>query len=203
MEQKRKVVFLDRDGVINVDTGYLYRVQDLDYVPYFFDMARFFAEQGYSFVIVTNQSGIGRGYYSEQDLHKLMAHISKDFEARNLNLLAYYYCPHHPKAKINEFRTNCSCRKPGTEMVLRATSEHALDLSEAVMIGDNISDVQCGDRAGVGLNIWISGKKTWPADEGEKPSSTLIAEFIKDVIVTVQHRRNYIHPTSASQAKLT
>jgi D-glycero-D-manno-heptose 1,7-bisphosphate phosphatase len=111
-----KALFLDRDGVINVDVGYAHSPEQITFVSGIFDVCRTAVAQGYQLIIITNQSGIGRGYYSEEQFHVLMQWMSKEFEKEGCPLTAYYYCPHTPA-------DGCDCRKPKAGMILQAAKE--------------------------------------------------------------------------------
>ncbi len=138
-----KALFLDRDGVINVDVGYAHLPEQITFVAGIFDVCRTAVVQGYQLIIVTNQSGIGRGYYSEEQFHVLMQWMSKEFEKEGCPLTAYYHCPHTPD-------DGCECRKPKAGMILQAAKDHALNLSASMLIGDKESDIEAGKTAGVG-----------------------------------------------------
>lgn len=147
-----KALFLDRDGVINVDCEYLHRIEDCEFVPGIFDLCRWFADRLYALIIVTNQAGISRGYYSLLDMQRLHEHIAREFEKRGAPLAATHFCPHHP-SKDGE----CDCRKPAPGMILAARKELGLDLGGSVLIGDKESDARAGVAAGVGHNYLLRG----------------------------------------------
>jgi D-glycero-D-manno-heptose 1,7-bisphosphate phosphatase len=150
MPAERPAVFLDRDGVVNEDVGYSHRVEDFHFSPGVFDACRRFRQAGYLLVVVTNQAGIARGYYTENDFHRLTRWMCAKFEDSGAPLSAVYYCPHHPDASVAEFRMVCECRKPAPGLIIRAQSELSIDLRNSILVGDKTSDILAGQAAGVG-----------------------------------------------------
>lgn len=139
----RPALFLDRDGVINVDHGYVGRVADFELIEGVLDALRTASARGYALIIVTNQSGIGRGYFTQAEYQALESHICQLLASEGIELTAVYHCPHLPDA-------NCDCRKPRPGMILRAAREHDIDLAKSVMIGDKQSDAEAAWASGIG-----------------------------------------------------
>ncbi len=139
---KRKAVFLDRDGTINVDKDYLYRIEDFEFIQGVIDALKIFQEKDYLPVIVTNQSGIARGYYSEEDLIKLNTWLTKRLEREDIFLGGIYYCPHLPDAPVKRYNCICDCRKPKTGLFYRAAQELDIDLNNSIVIGDRERDIE-------------------------------------------------------------
>ena len=136
-----KALFLDRDGVINADRGYVYRACDFEFKSGIFELCALFAQKGYEIFVVTNQSGIARGFYSERDFEILSEFMLAEFAKKGVKIAKIYHCPH---------LEGCECRKPKPGMILRARAEFGVNLSESVLIGDNLTDMQAGANAGVG-----------------------------------------------------
>ena len=137
---KNKVVFLDRDGTINVEKNYLYKIEDFEFLPGVKIALKILQEAGYLLVIVTNQSGIGRGYYTEDDFSKLNHWMEDELKKDGIIINKVYYCPHFPEAKIEKYRKDCDCRKPALGMYIRAEEELKIDLSGSYAVGDKIRD---------------------------------------------------------------
>jgi len=145
----RRAAFLDRDGVINIDHGYVVRREDFSFVPGVLAGARRLHELGFALVVITNQSGIGRGLYSVAAFEQLTEWMKEQFEAAGAPLAGVYFCPHHPTEGIGEFRRPCDCRKPAPGMLLAAAHDLGLDLGESVLFGDKESDLLAARAAGV------------------------------------------------------
>jgi len=145
-----RALFLDRDGVINVDIGYLHRAEDCVFVPGIFELVRQARKADYDVFVVTNQAGIARGYYSEKTFAAFTSWMLEQFAAQGAPITQVYYCPHHPMAGIGEYGIACECRKPAPGMLLRAAAEHHVDLGTSVMVGDSLTDMQAAKAAKVG-----------------------------------------------------
>ena len=152
-QKLRPCLFLDRDGIINEDVGYAYQVEQIRFVPGIFSICRYFQRRGYLIAIVTNQSGIAREFYTEEDFANLSQWMEAEFHKRQIHISSIKHCPHHPK-----ITGKCSCRKPEPGMLLEAANEIGIDLNNSVMIGDKLSDMQAGLAAGVKANIWLSSE---------------------------------------------
>lgn len=135
-----KAIFLDRDGTINVEKDYLFRISDFEFLPNVITALHRLQSAGYKLIIITNQSGIARGYYSEEDFEILNSWMLGELKRYGINISAVYYCPHHPEAKIDEYRYDCACRKPKLGMYEKAVMDFDIDLSESYAIGDKIRD---------------------------------------------------------------
>lgn len=146
----RRAAFLDRDGVINIDSAYLSRWEDFQFVPGAVEAMRRMQQAGYALVVVTNQSGIARGYYSEDAYQLLTRQMRAALEAEGVKLAGVYHCPHHPSGRVPELAIDCDCRKPAPGMILRAAQELQLDLPHSFLVGDKDSDLQAARAAGVG-----------------------------------------------------
>ena len=144
MSHARKAVFLDRDGTINIEKNYLYRIEEWEWIPGAMEAIRAFNAAGFLVVVVTNQAGIARGLYTEQELKTLHTFVDGEVKKADAKIDRYYYCPHHP-----EFTDPCECRKPKPGMLLRAAKELNIDLGKSWMIGDRITDMQAAEEAGV------------------------------------------------------
>lgn len=144
-----KALFLDRDGVINIDHGYVHKAEEVTFVPGIFELCRAAVGRGYRLVIVTNQAGIGRGYYTEADFAALMDWMRARFAAEGAPLTAVYHCPYHPEHGVGEYRRESDWRKPGPGMLLAAAAEHGIDLESSILIGDSETDVMAAQAAGV------------------------------------------------------
>jgi len=144
-----KALFLDRDGVINIDRGYVHLPEQTEWIPGIFDLCRVGIDLGYLLVVVTNQAGIARGYYDEDAFERYCMWMRGQFLARGLPITAIYHCPHHPEEGVGALRTDCDCRKPKPGMILRAQRERGLDLAASALIGDMPSDLEAGRAAGV------------------------------------------------------
>ena len=145
-----KAIFLDRDGVINADTHYPYLSGQIEFIPGIFDFCRKARAQGYLLIVITNQSGIGRGLFSEEQFHALMKWMMARFEKENCPLDAYYFCPHVDADK-------CNCRKPKPGMIIQAAKEWDVDVAQSVLIGDKERDVEAGRAAGLGKVVLFEG----------------------------------------------
>ena len=152
----RPAAFLDRDGVVNIDHGYVYRSEDFEFVPGVLEGARRLAGLGYALVVVTNQSGIGRGLYGEADFRALTDWMTQQFAAAGAPLAGVYFCPHHPTEAEVPYRLDCECRKPAPGMLLRAADELGLDLAASVMFGDRASDLEAARAAGVPHRVLLA-----------------------------------------------
>lgn len=147
----RPALFLDRDGVINVDRGFVARREDFEWLPGIFDVARTARDLGYALVVVTNQSGIGHGDYTAADFESVTVYMRQRFIDEGVPLTAVYHCPFHPDAEQSKYRhPDHPWRKPRPGMILAARDDLGIDLQRSVLIGDRWSDVEAGAAAGVG-----------------------------------------------------
>jgi len=137
---KEKAVFLDRDGTINVDKGYIYKIEDFEWLPDTLDALRKLYLNGYVLIIITNQSGIGRGFYAESDFLKLTSWMLRFLIDRGIYITQVFYCPHHPQAELLKYRMKCKCRKPEVGLFLHAADKYDIDLSRSYAIGDRLRD---------------------------------------------------------------
>jgi D-glycero-D-manno-heptose 1,7-bisphosphate phosphatase len=153
MSAHNAAFFLDRDGVINVDKNYVGRVEDFEFLPGIFELCRAAQTAGLVPVVITNQAGIGRGYYTEQDFQTLTEWMVGEFRARGIGIGRVYHCPYHPTDGVGDYRRESPDRKPHPGMILRARDDLSLDLSRSVLVGDKDSDIAAGRAAGVGYNI--------------------------------------------------
>ncbi|WP_063551543.1 D-glycero-beta-D-manno-heptose 1,7-bisphosphate 7-phosphatase [Burkholderia territorii] len=175
---KRKALFLDRDGVVNVDYGYVHRKQDCVFVAGIFDLVRLANASGYQVVIVTNQAGIGRGYFSEVQFIAFMDWMRSAFEARGARIDRVYFCPHHPVAAVGAYKRACACRKPEPGMLYDAQRELDLNMSESIMVGDKSSDLEAAMRAGVGRRFLFACD---PRDQAARGSEAETIFCLSDV----------------------
>lgn len=152
----RKALFLDRDGVINVDHGYVCTAERTEFVEGIFDLCHQAKALDFLIIAITNQAGIARGYYSEAEFNAYMRWMHTQFIAHDAVLDAVYYCPHHPIAGREMYLRECSCRKPKPGMFWQAMNEHELDMGASVMVGDNITDMKAALDAGVGTRVLLT-----------------------------------------------
>ncbi len=146
----RRGLILDRDGVVNHDSAYLHRIEECRFVDGIFEMTAAFAARGFAIVIATNQSGIGRGLYTEADFAALMEWMGGEFRRRGVTLAGVYHCPDHPTEGVGRYRRANPWRKPGPGMLLQAAADLGLDLARSWTVGDKASDIEAGRAAGVG-----------------------------------------------------
>lgn len=135
-----KVVFLDRDGTINVDKHYLYKIEEFEFIPGAIEGLRMLSKAGYQLIIITNQSGIGRGYYTETDFQNLNQWMIDALAGHNVEIKQVYYCPHLPDAENEKYRLECDCRKPKLGMYREAIGEYDIELRKSYAIGDRLRD---------------------------------------------------------------
>lgn len=148
-EQERGALFLDRDGVINIDYGYVHTKEQTEWVPGIFDLARMAYEAGMVVVVVTNQAGIARGYYDDGAFRDYTEWMHAEFRRRAAPLLATYYCPHHPEPGNGRDLRPCACRKPAPGMLFAAFGDFAIHPSRSVLVGDKSSDLEAAEAAGI------------------------------------------------------
>jgi D-glycero-D-manno-heptose 1,7-bisphosphate phosphatase len=168
-------LFLDRDGVINQEVGYLSRPEDVIWVPGIFPLCRTAVALGYKLVVVTNQSGIARGLYSQADFDALMDWMRQEFTAQGTPLDAVYHCPFHPEHGIGLYKREHEDRKPSPGMLLRAARDLHLDLSESILIGDRCSDIAAANAAGLRQAFLIAGTEPHPCPGNHLPIDNLAA----------------------------
>lgn len=159
-----KAVFLDRDGVINEDRGYVYKIEDFHFIDGSLQACRRLHELGYKLIIATNQSGIGRGYFTESDYQALNSWMLTRFREQKIPISAVYYCPYHPQHGVGDYRRESPYRKPGPQMLLDAASEHRLDLHHSFLVGDKPSDLVAAREAGIARSYFIGRAEALPAE---------------------------------------
>ena len=173
-----KAVFLDRDGVINVDYGYVYQINNFKFIDGIFSLAKKVVRKGYHLIIITNQAGVARGYYTEDDFIKLSTWMCEQFQLNGSPISKVYFAPTHPTEGVGKYRVSDYRRKPNPGMILEAARDFDLDLKKSILIGDKESDVAAGLCAGVGCNILFRSlnKRTEVNDSVRVVSSLLQAE---------------------------
>jgi len=147
-----RAAFLDRDGVINEDFGYVGKIENFEFKEGIFDLLRLLQNLGFTLFVVTNQSGIARGYYTENDFFKLTEWMKKELLKQGVEIKEVRYCPHHP-----EITGECDCRKPKPGMILDLAKKYKIDLKNSIMIGDSNKDIEAAKRAGI--------KKTYKVED--------------------------------------
>jgi D-glycero-D-manno-heptose 1,7-bisphosphate phosphatase len=151
----RPAAFIDRDGVINADLGHVGQVRDFHLLPHAVDGLRQLSGCGYALVVVTNQAGIAKGLFSEDDYQSVTRYMTDLLMAQQVRLQAVYHCPHHPLGSVAPYAVTCDCRKPAAGMLLRAAAELGLDIARSVLIGDKVSDVMAGRAARVCWTVLV------------------------------------------------
>lgn len=166
MTQPVPAIFLDRDGTINVDHGYVHEIDNFQFIDGVIDACRELKEMGFALVLVTNQSGIARGMFTEEQFVSLTEWMDWSLADRGVDLDGIYFCPHHPDGSVAEFSETCECRKPLYGMLLQAQSELNIDMASSYMVGDKIEDMQAALAANVGTKVLVRTGKPVSA-EGE------------------------------------
>ena len=150
ISQNNKALFLDRDGTLNVEKNYVYKIRDFEFIEGIIEIIRTYQENGFLIFIITNQAGIARGFYSENDFRILTDWMIRELKTFGINIAKVYHCPHHP-----DITGECDCRKPKPGLILKAINEFNINPSESVLIGDKKSDILAGENAGIGKNLFI------------------------------------------------
>jgi len=177
-----KAVFLDRDGTLNVEKHYLYKIEDFEFLPGVIEGLKLLQEAGYLLIVITNQSGIGRGYYSEEDFNILNNWMLETLKENGVTVNAVYYCPHLPNAQVEKYRKECKCRKPKLGMFLQAIEDFEIDLNKSYAIGDKIRDCAiCKESSCCGFLIY----------DNEKPD---VIESVKNgEYQRIRYRTNFLN----------
>ncbi len=175
-----KVVFLDRDGTINEEVHYLHKPEDLRLLPGVPEAIRMLKKAGFTLIVVTNQAGVARGYYTCRDVEKLHGYLNEQLKKEGGAIDAFYYCPHHPVHGIGEYKVVCRCRKPDIGMFEAAEKDFTVDKAHSYMIGDKELDVQAGRNYGVGSILVGTGYgaelKREAEEQGREPFYDYYAE---------------------------
>lgn len=180
----RKVIFLDRDGTINVEKSYLHKWEDFEFEKNAIEGLKELKNLGYEFIVVTNQSGIGRGYYTEEDLVTLNNQMTEKLKEFGIEILECFYCPHHPEKGIGKYKVDCNCRKPNPGMLLEGIKKYNVDIENSFMIGDKKGDLEAGKKAGLKSILVLTGygKKI----EEEVKENYLIAKDLLEVVTILK-----------------
>jgi len=157
MKTPRPALFLDRDGTLNVDTGYLYEPEKFAWIDGAIDCIKRFNARGWWVFVVTNQSGVGRGYYTEDDVHKLHAFMADELAKAGAHIDAFYHCPFHPEASVERYRKDSYDRKPKPGMLMQAMADFPVKREHSFLIGDGQRDVDAAHAAGVGGFLFTGG----------------------------------------------
>ncbi|WP_346855006.1 HAD family hydrolase [uncultured Draconibacterium sp.] len=149
-QQTQKALFLDRDGTINIEKNYVWKIEDFEFQPGIFNLIKEYQSAGFLIFVITNQSGIARGFYTENDFKILNDWMLDQFKINGIEITKVYYCPHHP-----EITGKCTCRKPQPGMINQAIDEFNVSRVKSVLIGDKKRDILAGENAGIGKNLYI------------------------------------------------
>lgn len=168
-----KALFLDRDGIINIDKGYIHKPEDVEFVDGIFDLLKYAIDRGFDLFVVTNQAGVARGLYAESDVLKLHEFMSEKLKEEGITVKEFFHCPHHP-----EFGGECLCRKPAPGMLLEAKDKYGINMAESMIIGDKRSDVQAGKNAGLSRCILVSGRY----EASDVPEADYFAHDLHDAL---------------------
>lgn len=187
MPNKFKAVFLDRDGTINEEKNYLYKIEDFEFIPGAPEAIKKLKDEGYLVVVVSNQSGIARGYFDEQAVDRLHHHIQSELFEYGTSIDAFYYCPHHPKAGLGKYKVACECRKGAPGMLLQAARDHNIDLKQSYIIGDKLADIEAGERAGCQSILVLTGYGEATASRPEAASVKKCVSLKSAVRLIVQN----------------
>lgn len=147
-----KALFLDRDGVINIDYGHVFEKEKFNFVDGIFDLCKTAQKKGYLIIIVTNQAGIAKGFYSEEEFIELKRWVENEFKNEGIKITKTFYCPYHKEGKIEKYRQDSFDRKPNPGMLLKAMNEFNIDPKSSIMIGDKETDIEAGKRSGISKN---------------------------------------------------
>lgn len=153
----KPIAFLDRDGVLNEDIGYLHRPEGLIWIEGAKEAVLFLNGAGYTVIAVTNQSGVARGYFDTGAVEGLHSWMNEELQRAGAHIDAFYYCPHHPEAAVGQYKIECSCRKPAPGMLLRAMEEWPCEPGKSFLIGDKDRDLEAARRAGIPGNLFQGG----------------------------------------------
>lgn len=182
---KHRAVFLDRDGTICEEVGYLDSVERMRLIPRAAEAVRRINARGFKTIVVTNQSGVARGYFTEERLQTLHEELIRQLKEDGAHLDAIYYCPHHPEGETSPYRMICDCRKPATGLLRKAAEELDVDLNASFLIGDHYSDVECAHRAGARGILLLTGhgQAAWSQRDQWQVAPDWVAE---DLFAAVQ-----------------
>lgn len=158
MSLGNKALFLDRDGVVNIDHGYVHKIESFEFVEGIFELCIAFQQAEFMLFIVTNQAGIAKGLYSETDFEILNHWMLERFSEQGVCIQDVHYCPHHTEAVNHAYKKDCQCRKPAPGMLLKAQQNWQLNMPDSVMIGDRLSDMQAAKNAGVGRRVLLESR---------------------------------------------
>ncbi len=147
-DKKNKYILMDRDGVINVEKNYMYKIEEFEYEKNVVNSLEKLRDLGYKFAIITNQAGIAKGYYTEEDYFKLQNFIENDLLEKGIKIEKTYFCPHHPKATVEKYKVECECRKPNSGNFEKAIKELDIDVENSYMIGDRVTDLIPANKLG-------------------------------------------------------
>ncbi|MDN4628186.1 D-glycero-beta-D-manno-heptose 1,7-bisphosphate 7-phosphatase [Erwinia sp. PsM31] len=173
MTNKVPAIFLDRDGTMNIDRGYVHEIDNFQFIDGVIEAMQELKKMGFALVVVTNQSGIARGLFTEDTFMQLTEWMDWSLADREVDLDGIYYCPHHPEGVVEEYRQECDCRKPQPGMLLSAQKELNIDMAASYIVGDKIDDLLAGKAAGVGTKVLVrSGKPV--TEEGENTADWVI-----------------------------
>lgn len=175
----KRAVFLDRDGVINVDHGYVHDEHAFEFVDGVFEATKLLQDMGYMLVLVTNQSGIARGMFSEDRFLSLTQWMDWNFVDHGVEFDGFYYCPHHAEHGIDKYKQDCDCRKPKPGMFISARDFLNIDMANSVMVGDKAEDMMAAEAAGVGSKILVRTGK--PVTEQGEALANVVLDSIRDV----------------------
>ena len=184
--RRTPALFLDRDGVINVDHGYVHRVEQFEFIPGIFELVRFAGQElRWPVIVTTNQAGIGRGYFDERAFQRLTEWMCDRFRHEQAPITKVYHCPYHPEHGVGEYRLDHAWRKPKPGMILQAAADLNLDLPRSALLGDKISDIEAGASAGIPLRIRIDAEGTSPA-AGDPPH--LVVPTLAEALSVLRNR---------------
>jgi D-glycero-D-manno-heptose 1,7-bisphosphate phosphatase len=173
-------VFLDRDGTLIEEAGYINRIESLRLFPWSLDAVRLLNRAGFRVIVVTNQAGVARGYFDETFVRRAHEHLADRIRAAGGEVDAFYHCPHHPDAQVAEYRRACECRKPAPGMFLQAARDHKLDLSRSYAVGDRWHDVQAAQAAGATAVLVRTG---YGSTELERPRAGVTPAVVMDTLI--------------------
>lgn len=175
----RAALFLDRDGVINIDHAYVSKKENFEFVEGIFELCRSAKQSGFLICVVTNQAGIGRGYYTEKDFLELTDWMCGAFSEVGAEIDKVYFCPTHPEYGVGEYKTDSPFRKPGPGMILQAADELGIDLAKSILVGDKETDIQAGIAAGVGCNLLY---RAMPLAAPEETTATAVVDDFRQIL---------------------